>query len=195
MKSILNKISLNNLARLKVVSLIAAKEMCESFNITNYQYGKLKWDSNGIPKILHKDLIYGALRTFGQSNIEQIKNHIDYVDRINLTNTEIIEGLQELISTGHAYEDKENNYNYIQRLIEVFSNLTEKFVNEVELADFDIIKFKQIFEPSSYDYLMYEQFLITKNEQDHFNGIVSIEFDFEKYSYFLTTRQGKISKE
>lgn len=111
-----------------------------------------------------KDWIYGALRSRpGLKTIKDISDYIDYINRITLTRKAIQRDLEKLFNEGHAHQQKDK-WNYTQRLIEVYSNKTNKFT-EVELGCFDLKKFKKIYKPKAWDYLMYECFNISRGEK------------------------------
>ena len=170
--------------------MLADKEICDTFKISQYQLRKWKNECTDYTSISSIDFIYGALRSLGKQNITQIANYISHKNRTDLPDKEIQDGLKKLIDEGLAYEDK-GLFNYTQRLIEVYSNKTDKLVDEVELAYFDLAAFRAIFKTSSSDYLMYDQFEITIRQSNTFVGIVTMEFDLKNFCYYLTARQGQ----
>jgi hypothetical protein len=142
-------------------------------------------------KTTDKDWIYGALRSRpGLKTIGNIIDYIDFKNRKRLTEKVVQLELEKLINEGHAYKFK-NKWNYTQRLIEVFSNKTDKFITEVELGHFDLKKFTRSFKPKTSDYLMYDGYFITNETEKYFDGLVNIDFDFNKFSYDLSCRQGE----
>jgi hypothetical protein len=186
----LDKQSAENLIKLKATSLLSDKELASFFNISTYRLKKLKKDIGDNFKLSDKDWIYGALRTLNKCSIEDIAEYIDYKNKVRLTNKIINQGLEKLINEGHAYKDMDK-WNYCQRLIEVYSNRTDKFVSEVELGSFDLKALKKKYKPKEWDYLMYEQFDILEKDLEIFKGKVSIDINFKLYSYSLTCRQGE----
>jgi hypothetical protein len=75
----------------------------------------------------------------------------------------------------------------ILRQVDVFDNQTENLVQEAPIDNFDLDKFKKRFEAKSEDPLMYNPYEITSSTVDLFP---EINFDFEKYSYFIACYQG-----
>ena len=188
-----DKTAIDRLMRMKVTSSLSDKEFIKTFNLSSYRWTKLKKENKEI-KTTDKDWIYGALRSRpGLKTIENISDYIDYFNRITLTKKVVQRCLEKLISEGHAYKHNDKDeWNYTQRLIEIYSNKTDKFVAEVELGHFDLEKFKKIYKPKTWDYLMYECFDISKGQENLYDGIVIIDFDFERFSYDLTCRQGEV---
>ena len=186
-----NKKAIDRLMRIKMTSSLSDKELLKTFNLSSYRWTKLKNEIKGL-KTTDKDWIYGALRFMpGLKTIENIIDYIDFKNRERLTEKVVQRGLEKLIDEGHAYKHKDK-WNYTQRLIEVYSNKTDKFVTEIELGHFDLEKFKKIYKPKTWDYLMYECFDISKGQEKLYDGIVIIDFDFERFSYDLTCRQGEV---
>ncbi len=189
MNKIFNERATNNLIRLTVTSQLTEKELVKIFNITLSQLRKCKQEIGTKINIEDKDWIYGALRTMKKPNAAEIADYIDYKNKIKLREIKIKRGLMELLEVGLAYKSGKH-WNYCQRSIEVYSNRTEKFKSEVELADFNLSKFKTMFRPKTRDHLMYEPHWVTEKNAKIFKGIVSLEFDFKKNSYDLSCRQG-----
>ena len=186
-----NKKAIDRLMKMKMTSSLSDKQFIKTFNLSSYRWTKLKKE-NKETKTTDKDWIYGALRSRpGLKTIEDIGDYIDYFSRVTLTKKAIQRDLEKLISEGHAYKQKDR-WNHTQRLIEVYSNKTDKFVVEVELGHFDLEKFKKIYKPKTWDYLMYECFDISKGQEKLCDGIVILDFDFERFSYDLTCRQGEV---
>jgi hypothetical protein len=147
--------------RMKETSSLTDKRFITTFNLSSYLWTKLKKENKGI-KTTAKDWIYGALRSRpGLKTIEDIGDYIDYFSRVTLTKKAIQHDLEKLVSEGHAYNEADK-WSYNQRLIEVYSNTTDKFFTEVELGHFDLKKFRKIYKPKTWDYLMYECFDILK---------------------------------
>ena len=184
-----NEKAIDRLIRMKVTSSMSDKELIKTFNLSSYRWTKLKKEFSGA-NITDKDWIYGALRSRpGLKSIKEIIDYIDFKNKNKLTEGIVQRGLDKLVTEGHAFK-KDGKWNYTQRLIEVYSNKTDKFINEVELAHFDLKKFKKVYKPKTWDYLMYECFGISKEQEKIFDGIALIDFDFERFSYDLTCRQG-----
>lgn len=170
--------------------MLTDKELVKQFNITLYGLNKIKKRFKDQLKLTDKDWIYGALRTLNKSTVVQIADYIDYKNRISLNDKEIERGLEQLTKEGYAYNNK-GAWNHSQRLIEIYANNTDKFVSEVELGQFDLKKFRKVYKPKDWDYLMYDQFDISRDDIKAFEGIVSMDFDFRQFSYVLTCRQGE----
>ena len=185
-----NEKAIDRLIRMKVTSSLSDKELIKTFNLSSYRWTKLKKEFNGT-NITDKDWIYGALRSRpGLKTIKEIIDYIDFKNKNKLTEKVVQRGLDKLVTEGHAFK-QDGKWNHTQRLIEVYSNKTDKFVNEVELGHFDLKKLKKIYKPKTWDYLMYECFDISKEQEKIFDGIALIDFDFERFSYDLTCRQGE----
>lgn len=191
MTKALNKKAIDRLTRIKITSSMSDKEVLKTFNLSSYRWTKLKKENEGV-KTTDKDWVYGALRSrSGLKTIENIIDYIDFKNRKKLTKKVVNRELEKLTNEGQAYRNKDK-WNYAQRLIEVYSNKTEKFVGEIELGHFNLKKFKKIYKPKTWDYLMYECFDISKGQEKLYEGIVNIDFDFERFSYDLTCRQGEV---
>jgi hypothetical protein len=186
----LDKKSAERLIKLKATSLLSNKEIASLFNISPYRLTKFKKDLGDNIKLSDSDWIYGALRTLNKCTVDEISEYIDYKNKLRLTDKTINRGLEKLINEGHAYKDKAR-WNYCQRLIEIYSNKTDKFISEIELGFFDLTKFKKLFRLKEWDYLMYEQFDVTESNFTSLKGKVSIDLNFDLYSYYLTCRQGE----
>lgn len=74
----------------------------------------------------------------------------------------------------------------IHRQIEVYDNQTEKLVQKLIIDSFDLEIFKKRFEIKKDDSQMYELYEINFTTADLFP---KIKFDFEKYSYYVTSYQ------
>lgn len=74
----------------------------------------------------------------------------------------------------------------ILRQIDVFDNQTEDLINELPVEQFDLETFKKRFQTKKEDPLMYDPYEITSSTMDLFP---KIEFNFEKYSYFIACYQ------
>lgn len=74
----------------------------------------------------------------------------------------------------------------IIRQIDVFDNQTDFLVDELPLDNFDLETFKKRFGVKKKDPLMYDAYEITPSTKDLFP---TIEFDFRKYSYFVSCWQ------
>jgi hypothetical protein len=186
-----DKKAIDRLTKIKITSSLSDKELFKTFNLSSYRWTKLKKEIKEV-KTTDKDWIYGALRSSGGlKTTDDIINYIDFKNKARLTEKTVLRGLESLVNEGHAYKHKEK-WNYTQRLIEVYSNKTDKFVTEVELGHFDLKRFKKIYKPKTWDYLMYECFDITPGQEKLYDGLVLIDFDFDKYSYKLTCRQGEV---
>ena len=180
------------IARIRATSMLTDKELVKQFNITQYGLNKIRKQFEDRLKLTDKDWIYGALRTLNKSTIAQIVDYIDYKNRLSLNDKEIKRGLGQLLKEGYACNNN-GTWNHSQRLIEVYLNKTSKFVSEVELGQFDLKKFKKLYKPKDWDYLMYEQFNISPDDIKEFEGTVLIDFDFRQFKYVLTCRQGESS--
>ena len=184
-----NRKAIDRLTRMKITSSLSDKELLKTFNLSSYRWTKLKKENEEV-KTTDKDWVYGALRSRpGLKTIENIIEYIDFKNKKKLTKKIVQRELDKLTDKGHAYRNKDR-WNYTQRLIEVYSNKTDRFVAEVELGHFDLKKFKRIFKTKSWDYLMYEGHFITKETKKYFDGLVNIDFDFGKFTYDLSCRQG-----
>jgi len=74
----------------------------------------------------------------------------------------------------------------IMRKIEIFRKKDESYVRSVTLnVDFDALAVKYSFELKD-DPKLYYDYVITKEDVNFFKKIIDIDFDFEKYDYFLT---------
>jgi len=74
----------------------------------------------------------------------------------------------------------------IQRQIDVFDRVDEKLIQEIPINDFNLEMMSQIFELYEKDPLMYMQYEIEEIHKGHFPGV---DFDFNKYVYFLACYQ------
>ena len=185
-----NEKAIDRLMRLKFTSSLSDKDLITTFNLGSTRLTKWKKEFD-TTKITDKDCIYGALRSkSGLKTIDELIGYIDFKNRERLTEKVVQRGLDKLIAEGHAYRHQDK-WNYTRRLIEVYSNKTDKLVTEVELGYFDLKKFKKIFKPKAWDYLMYEGHFISKEKERYFEGIVLIDFDFNKFTYDMTCRQGE----
>jgi hypothetical protein len=72
--------------------------------------------------------------------------------------------------------------NQIHRQIDVFDKKTEKLIDEINIISFDLESMKARFNVPQEDYLMYNPYEIDSSKIDLF---ADIEFDFNKYDYFL----------
>ena len=74
----------------------------------------------------------------------------------------------------------------IVRQVEIFDNLTDKWVQDIPIDSFDLEIFKNRFPIKYGDTLMYDPYKITTSNMDLFP---KIKFEFEKYSYYIACYQ------
>jgi hypothetical protein len=74
----------------------------------------------------------------------------------------------------------------ILRQVDIFENQTNNLIQEMPIDKFDLEIFKKKFKTKNEDPLMYDPYEITSSTVDLFP---EINFDFEKYSYFIVCYQ------
>ncbi|MEM9299543.1 MAG: hypothetical protein AAGA64_14300 [Bacteroidota bacterium] len=78
-----------------------------------------------------------------------------------------------------------------ERTIEFFNHSNERLAGELTLAHFNLKDMKAVFNPPTDDPLMYNAYELNSENFHQLNGVAELEFNFEKYSYFLARRQGE----
>jgi hypothetical protein len=80
----------------------------------------------------------------------------------------------------------------VGRQIEVFDIKTDLLVKEIEIDSFDLDLMKTKFRIKKDDPLMYDPYEINPSNSDLFAGI---DFDFQKFSYYVAAYQKPINKD
>ena len=79
----------------------------------------------------------------------------------------------------------------IERSIIIFDNKTELLVNQIVITpDFSLLKEKYNRELNTDPLLIYE-YEIKKDDVDFYKKYIDIDFEFEKYTYFLSCSEVK----
>ena len=79
----------------------------------------------------------------------------------------------------------------IERSITIFDNKTELLVNQIVITpDFSLLKEKYNEELNTDPLLIYE-YEIKKGDVDFYKKFIDIDFEFDKYSYFLSCSEVK----
>ena len=79
----------------------------------------------------------------------------------------------------------------IERSITIFDNKTELLVNHIVITpDFSLLKEKYN-EELNIDPLLIYEYEIKKGDVDFYKKFIDIDFEFDKYSYFLSCSEVK----
>jgi hypothetical protein len=76
----------------------------------------------------------------------------------------------------------------LTRSVRVFSNDTDQLVEEFPLPEVDVATLRRLWNITDSDSMIHE-FEIGLKQMDFFQQLLGIEFNFEKYSYFLSAHQ------
>ena len=79
----------------------------------------------------------------------------------------------------------------IERFIAIFDNKTELLIKEIVITpDFSLLK-KKYKEKLNTDPLLYYEYEIKKDDVEFYKKFIDIDFEFDKYSYFLSCSEVK----
>ena len=79
----------------------------------------------------------------------------------------------------------------IKHYISVFDNKTDLLIKEIDIpADLGILKEKYIKELNT-DPLLYYEYEIKNDDIEFYKNIIDIDFEFDKYTYFLSCSEVK----
>jgi len=189
MEITLSQEGIEEIGKLTFTTMLTNEKLACKFGLKKKQLAEIRKRCE-IQNLTLRDFVWGALITQPDSSVIDISNYIDYKNHDHVENAEIERTLFQLNQDGLAYI-KGNNWNFIDRLLEFYDNSTERFVGEISLINFNLSKMKKYFKPKSTDPLMYDVFDINSSNYKIIDGMASLKFDFEKYSYHLTCRQGE----
>ena len=79
----------------------------------------------------------------------------------------------------------------LERLITIFDNKTELLIKEIVITpNFSLLK-KKYKEELNTDPLLYYEYEIKEDDVEFYKKLIDINFEFDKYSYFLSCSEDK----
>lgn len=72
----------------------------------------------------------------------------------------------------------------MSRVIRYFATEDESYIGEIALPEINLKDLQVLFSLPEFE-LMYEVFEISASQASFFQNYISIDFDFQKYDYFL----------
>jgi|GEM_PF-1569108 len=189
MKITLNKEAEQEIAKLTFTSTLTLNQLAKKYGLSAGRLSALK-KNLATERITTSDWILGSLTSQPKSTVQQIQEYIDFKNRDLISTDELRETLELLHSKGFVYEDG-GDWNLSERTIELFNHSDERLAGELTLAHFNLEDMKAVFNPPTDDPLMYNGYELNSDNFQHLNGAAELQFNFEKYSYFLACRQGE----